>query len=176
MVALAAVAVAFLQGGNLVVANVAAHTQRVVVRHAGVGPVAWSGDGKLVSAGGRIAGGPNTECSIAARTGRHVHDRSHWLAHVRIDAIGDKADDFHRSLYDVAWPDRYPSSDRTLAVEVHAGECGIDDADAGDGFVAFVDLRCDVTGTKVASLTYVHAHGFEEARRDVKKIGRTSFD
>src|SRR5204862_2919021 len=103
----------------------------------------------------RIAGGPNTECSIAARTGRHVHDRSHWLAHVRIDAIGDKADDFHRSLYDVAWPDRYPSSDRTLAVEVHAGECGIDDADAGDGFVAFVDLRCDVTGTKVASLTYV---------------------
>ena len=58
MVALAAVAVAFLQGGNLVVANVAAHTQRVVVRHAGVGPVAWSGDGKLVSAGGRIAGGP----------------------------------------------------------------------------------------------------------------------
>jgi YD repeat-containing protein len=57
-VSLAAALVAFLHGGNLVVVNVATHAQRVVMRHAGSGPVAWSGDGRLVSSGGKIAGGP----------------------------------------------------------------------------------------------------------------------
>ena len=58
MVAALAVAVAFLHGGNLVVADVATHQQHVVMRHAGYGPVQWSGDGKLVSSGAKIAGGP----------------------------------------------------------------------------------------------------------------------
>ncbi len=56
--ALAAASVAFLHGGNLVVVDTATHAQRVVIHHAGIGPVRWSGDGKLVSSGGRIAGGP----------------------------------------------------------------------------------------------------------------------
>jgi hypothetical protein len=50
--------VAFVRAGNLVVVDVATHRQRVVMRHAGNGPVRWSGDGKLVSSGGKIAGGP----------------------------------------------------------------------------------------------------------------------
>jgi hypothetical protein len=59
VVALAAAAVAFLSGGNLVVVNVATQRQHVVMHHAGSGPVAWSGDGRLVSSGGRVAGGPS---------------------------------------------------------------------------------------------------------------------
>ncbi len=51
--------VAFLHGGNLIVLDLATGTQRVVLKHAGSGPVHWSGDGKLVSAGGRIVGGPS---------------------------------------------------------------------------------------------------------------------
>ena len=50
--------VAFVHGGNLVVANLATGAQQVVLTHAALGPVAWSGDGKLVSDGGRIADGP----------------------------------------------------------------------------------------------------------------------
>ena len=56
--ALAAASVAFLHGGNLVVVDTATHAQRVVMQHAGIGPVRWSGDGRLVSSGGKIAGGP----------------------------------------------------------------------------------------------------------------------
>jgi hypothetical protein len=56
--AVAAAAVAFLHGGNLVVVDTGTHSQRVVLRHAGIGPVRWSGDGRLVSSGGKIAGGP----------------------------------------------------------------------------------------------------------------------
>ena len=56
--AVAAAAVAFLHGGNLVVVDTATHAQRVVLQHAGIGPVRWSGDGKLVSSGGKVAGGP----------------------------------------------------------------------------------------------------------------------
>lgn len=56
--AVASVAVAFLQGGNLVVLDLGTHQQRVVMHHAGIGPVRWSGDGKLVSSGGKIADGP----------------------------------------------------------------------------------------------------------------------
>lgn len=51
-------AVAFLHGGNLVVVDVATHQQRVVMHHAGYGPVRWSGDGRLLSSGAKIAGGP----------------------------------------------------------------------------------------------------------------------
>lgn len=50
--------VAFVHGGELVVANLATGAQQVVLAQAALGPVAWSGDGKLVSDGGRIAGGP----------------------------------------------------------------------------------------------------------------------
>jgi hypothetical protein len=57
--ALAAASVAFLHGGNLVVLDTATHAQRIVMHHAGNGPVRWSGDGKLVSSGGKIAGGPS---------------------------------------------------------------------------------------------------------------------
>jgi hypothetical protein len=50
--------VAFIHSGNLVVLNLATGKQHVVMRHAGSGPVGWSGDGRLVSSGGRVAGGP----------------------------------------------------------------------------------------------------------------------
>src|SRR5207253_1857990 len=50
--------VAFLHRGNLVVLDVATRTARIVLRHAGTGPVHWSGDGRFVSVGGRVAGGP----------------------------------------------------------------------------------------------------------------------
>ncbi len=50
--------VAFLQGGNVVVVDLETGTQRVVLRHAGNGPVHWSGDGRLVSSGGRVEKGP----------------------------------------------------------------------------------------------------------------------
>jgi hypothetical protein len=66
MTALLAVAVAFLHGGNLVVVNAATHAQRIALRHAGTGPVAWSGDGRLVSSGGAIAGGPRLPTAALA--------------------------------------------------------------------------------------------------------------
>ena len=49
--------VAFLQRGDLVVADLASGSSRVVARHVS-GPPGLSGDGRLVSAGGRIVGGP----------------------------------------------------------------------------------------------------------------------
>lgn|GEM_PF-6886182 len=64
--ALAAATVAFLHGGNLVVVDTATHAQRIVMRHAGIGPVRWSGDGRLVSSGGAIAGGPRLPTSALA--------------------------------------------------------------------------------------------------------------
>jgi hypothetical protein len=64
--ALLAVAVAFLHGGSLVMLNPATHAQRVVLRHAGTGPVAWSGDGRRVSSGGAIAGGPRLPTAALA--------------------------------------------------------------------------------------------------------------
>ena len=57
VLATALASVAFLHGGNLVVVDPATGAQQVVLRHAS-GPVRWSGDGRLVSAGARIAGGP----------------------------------------------------------------------------------------------------------------------
>src|SRR5436309_1614418 len=51
--------VAYLHGGTLVVLDVANRTRHVVLRHAGGGPVGWSGDGRFVSAGGRVAYGPS---------------------------------------------------------------------------------------------------------------------
>jgi YD repeat-containing protein len=67
-------AVAFLHGGNLVVVDVQTHARQVVMHHAGSGPVAWSGDGKLVSSGGKIAGGPTlpTEDIVWAPTGERA--------------------------------------------------------------------------------------------------------
>ncbi len=58
VLAVAAAAVAFLQGGNLVIVDVATHHEQIVMRHAGTGPVRWSGDERLVSSGGKVAGGP----------------------------------------------------------------------------------------------------------------------
>jgi hypothetical protein len=51
--------IAFVYGGNLVVLDFATGSQRVVMKHPGAGPVHWSGDGRLVSSAGRIAGGPS---------------------------------------------------------------------------------------------------------------------
>ena len=39
---------AFLQGGKLVVLDLATRSQRVLLKHAGAGPVHWSGDGHLL--------------------------------------------------------------------------------------------------------------------------------
>jgi hypothetical protein len=50
--------IAFLHHGSLVVLDPATGVRRVALRRAGNGPVAWSGDGRLVSVGGRIVGGP----------------------------------------------------------------------------------------------------------------------
>lgn len=66
MTAALALAVAFTHRGNLVVVNAATHAQHVVLRHAPSGPVAWSGDGRLVSAGGAIAGGPRLPTAALA--------------------------------------------------------------------------------------------------------------
>jgi hypothetical protein len=49
--------VAFLSGGRLVLADLATGSSRVVARHVS-GAVGLSGDGKLVSVGGRVVGGP----------------------------------------------------------------------------------------------------------------------
>lgn len=53
------VRVAFLRGGSLVVLELATGRQRVVLRHAPADALAWSGDGRLLSDGGRIVGGPS---------------------------------------------------------------------------------------------------------------------
>lgn len=50
--------VAFIRGGDLWVLDLRTHESQVVLSHAGVGSVHWSGDGRVVSSGGRIAGGP----------------------------------------------------------------------------------------------------------------------
>src|SRR2546423_4279439 len=50
--------VAFIRGGSLWVLDLRTHERQLVLTHAGAGPVHWSGDGRLVSSGGRIAGGP----------------------------------------------------------------------------------------------------------------------
>ncbi len=50
--------VAFVHDGEVVVADLPSGPQQVVLRNAPLGPVAWSGDGKLLSDAGRIVGGP----------------------------------------------------------------------------------------------------------------------
>jgi hypothetical protein len=50
--------VAFVHAGDLVVVDLATGTRTVVLRQAPLGPVAWSGDGKLLSDGPVIVGGP----------------------------------------------------------------------------------------------------------------------
>jgi hypothetical protein len=50
--------VAFLRGGDLVVLDLATQAQHVALAHAPVAPIAWSGDGKLLSVGGRVVGWP----------------------------------------------------------------------------------------------------------------------
>ncbi len=58
--------VAYLHGGNLVVLDVATGTRHVVLHRAGAGPVRWSGDGRRVSSGGRVAGGPSFDTGSLA--------------------------------------------------------------------------------------------------------------
>ncbi|HEX4680950.1 MAG TPA: hypothetical protein VH210_17240 [Gaiellaceae bacterium] len=48
---------AFLHGTDLVVADLTTGAQAIVLRHAPRGPVAWSGDGRLLSDGGSIVAG-----------------------------------------------------------------------------------------------------------------------
>src|SRR5438067_3714621 len=50
--------VAYVHAGKLIVEDLATRAQHVVLTGAGLGPVAWSGDGRLVSDGGRVVGGP----------------------------------------------------------------------------------------------------------------------
>ena len=50
--------VAFVSRGQVIVLDLATGTERVALAHAGTGPVRWSGDGRRVSAGGRIENGP----------------------------------------------------------------------------------------------------------------------
>ena len=52
------VRVAFVANHDLVVADLTNGTQQVVLQHAIEGPVAWSGDGALLSDGGQVVGGP----------------------------------------------------------------------------------------------------------------------
>lgn len=51
--------VAYLHRGYLVVVDLRTSTERVVERHAGFGAVRWSGDGRRLSVGGRVVGGPS---------------------------------------------------------------------------------------------------------------------
>src|SRR2546421_318454 len=48
--------VAFVHGGKLIVEDLA--TRTVMLPGAALGPVAWSGDGRLLSDGNRVVGGP----------------------------------------------------------------------------------------------------------------------
>jgi hypothetical protein len=66
-------ALAFLADGKLIVVDPATRSQKVVLTHA-VGRVAWSGDGKLLSVGGRIVGGPRLPAAQVewAPTGRRA--------------------------------------------------------------------------------------------------------
>jgi hypothetical protein len=50
--------VAFVHGGKLIVEDLATRTMQVVLTDPGFGPVAWSGDGRLLSDGNRVVGGP----------------------------------------------------------------------------------------------------------------------
>ncbi len=53
-----ALRVALIRGDRLWVIDLRTHASQMVLTHANAGPVHWSGDGRLVSSGGRIAGGP----------------------------------------------------------------------------------------------------------------------
>lgn len=62
----APVRVAFLRGGSLVVLSLATGRRRIVLRDAPADALAWSGDGKLLSDGGRIVGGPSLPATALA--------------------------------------------------------------------------------------------------------------
>jgi hypothetical protein len=51
--------VAFIRGTDLWVLDLTTHAKQIVMTRPGAGPVHWSGDGELLSAGGRIVGGPS---------------------------------------------------------------------------------------------------------------------
>jgi hypothetical protein len=69
--------IAFLHGGDLVVLELATGRQHVVLEHAGAGPVGWSGDGRLVSSGGQVVGGPSLParelaCALEGETAAYL--------------------------------------------------------------------------------------------------------
>jgi hypothetical protein len=89
--ALAAASVAFLHGGNLVVVDTATRAQHGVMRNAGSGPVRWSGDGRLLSSGGGIAGGaslPTAELTWAPTGERAAYTTRSGALYVWTPAAG----------------------------------------------------------------------------------------
>jgi hypothetical protein len=62
----AATRVAFFDAGNLVVLDVGSGHRHVAMKGAPVEPLAWSGDGKLLSVGGQIVGGPTLHSPVLA--------------------------------------------------------------------------------------------------------------
>ena len=58
--------VALVQGGDLVVVDLATGAKNVTLRHSGAGPLHWSADRRRVSSAGRIAGGPTLSTSDIA--------------------------------------------------------------------------------------------------------------
>jgi hypothetical protein len=53
--------IALVHGGKLIVEDLATRAQRVVLDRAPLGPVRWSGDGRLLSDSNRIVGGPTLD-------------------------------------------------------------------------------------------------------------------
>jgi hypothetical protein len=51
--------VAFIRGTDLWVLDLTTHAKQIVMTRPGAGPVHWSGDGELLSTGGKIVGGPS---------------------------------------------------------------------------------------------------------------------
>ena len=58
--------IAFLSQGSLVVVDLATGARRTALAHAPTQAIAWSGDGRLLSDGGRIVGGPALAASRLA--------------------------------------------------------------------------------------------------------------
>jgi hypothetical protein len=60
------VRIAFLSHGSLVVMDLTTGARHIALAHAPVQAIAWSGDGRLLSDGGRIVGGPTLPASTLA--------------------------------------------------------------------------------------------------------------
>src|SRR5581483_1083435 len=60
------VRIAFFQGSKVVVVDLASGSRHVALAHAGLAALGWSGDGRLLSVGGRIVGGPRLHAESLA--------------------------------------------------------------------------------------------------------------